>query len=70
MPMDAEKTCLVCGKTATAEQVDVGIGLMQAGPFHCVHCGWVEGGCPAEECGNCISWEYCQGKSMGVEKSE
>lgn len=61
------KQCPECGKKARAEWVDVGFGpySQQAGPYYCI-CGWVEKGCPAEtkdRCHQCISWDYCQGKS-------
>jgi hypothetical protein len=60
--------CPKCGKEATAEFVDVGIGTgCQAGPYYCI-CGWVEGGCPSNECikWKCKSYDYCKGKSIGA----
>jgi hypothetical protein len=52
-----------------AEVVDVGFGEdygVQAEPFHCEECGYVESGCMQEECqkGHCLSWNYCRGKSI------
>jgi len=62
--------CPVCGPgvPAYAEWVDNGFGpyAVQAGPFHCMDCGWVEVGCPQSECitDRCTSWDYCQGKAI------
>ena len=62
--------CPQCGSDAHAEFVDVGIGMCQVGPYHCI-CGWVERGCPAKECdeNKCTSWSYCQGKSILPEQN-
>ena len=58
--------CPECGTNCFTEWVDVGIGFVQADPFHCELCGWVEGGCPAYEClkSKCHSWEFCKGKAF------
>jgi len=62
------RLCDVCGEEAEAEFVDNGFGpySVQAGPYNCFRCGWVETGCPAEKCikERCFSWDVCQGKSI------
>lgn len=59
--------CPKCKATAYAQWVDNGFGpyAVQAGPYHCGRCGWVEGGCPAEVCigEKCQSFYYCKGKA-------
>ena len=59
--------CPDCGANMRAEWVDIGFGpySCQAGPFHCEECGYVQGGCPADECAKdkCTAWWYCKGKS-------
>jgi hypothetical protein len=64
--------CEKCGaKDLSTEWVDNGFGpySVQASPYHCDACGWVETGCPADECikERCFSWSTCQGKSIVIE---
>ena len=65
-----EIKCPECGKMATAEFVDVGFGEIngvQAGPYYCEACQWIEPGCPTgskDNCKKCVSEWYCQGKSL------
>ena len=35
-------TCPECGETATCDEVDIGVGMQQCGPYGCESCGWVE----------------------------
>ena len=35
--------CPICGGEATAEYVDIGVGMQQCTPFGCEDCQWVEG---------------------------
>lgn len=62
------ENCPVCGKVCHAEWVDNGFGpyAVQASPYHCESCGWVETGCPAGKCikHRCFSWEICKGKAL------
>jgi hypothetical protein len=34
--------CPHCGLIATADFVDIGVGMQQSGPFGCETCGWSE----------------------------
>lgn len=61
--------CPKCGSESHAEFVDVGVGMIQAGPYYCSICGWVEAGCSATDCERCKSWDYCQGRSILTEQS-
>ena len=36
--------CPYCGTDCDADWVDVGVGMVQAGPYHCVNCGASEAG--------------------------
>ena len=61
---EPEEYCPVCDKRVHAEFVDNGFGpyAIQAGPYHCISCGWVEG-CPyKEDCikEKCVSWNICK----------
>jgi hypothetical protein len=38
------RACPYCGASCEADWVDVGIGEIQCGPFHCVECGASEVG--------------------------
>jgi len=42
LPFD-QMICPACGKIASAEFVDNGVGNVQCSPFHCYDCGWTEG---------------------------
>ncbi len=60
-------TCPKCGLELHTEWVDNGFGpfAVQASPYVCEECGWVEGGCPANECSEqCFSWIKCRGRSI------
>lgn len=64
--------CPVCSERVYAEYVDTGFGpySVQADPYHCGACGWIETGCPADKCieGKCHSWEICQGRAIDEPK--
>lgn len=34
-----EKECPYCGDAMNADYVDVGVGMVQCGPYHCYSCG-------------------------------
>ena len=38
------ENCPYCGTLCHADFVDVGVGMVQCGPFHCVECGASERG--------------------------
>jgi len=63
--------CPNCGEKCYTEWVDVGVGKIQADPYHCEYCGWVEVGCPAEKCSHiCQSYDFCKGKAKGDGNSD
>ena len=37
-----QRECPECGLIATADFVDIGVGMQQCGPFGCEACGWTE----------------------------
>lgn len=57
--------CPLCEHRVYAEYVDNGFGpyAVQAEPYHCENCGWIETGCPANSCKKCKTWDICQGRS-------
>lgn len=36
--------CPYCGVDTTADWCDVGVGMVQVGPYHCMNCGATEAG--------------------------
>ena len=44
-----QMTCPACGLIATADFVDIGVGMQQCGPFGCEACGWKEDQTAIEE---------------------
>lgn len=39
-----DEPCPYCGAMTQCETVDVGVGFVQAGPYHCYECGATEAG--------------------------
>lgn len=74
MFVEPTMTCPNCGQVAYADWVDIGFGpySAQVSPYHCLNCGWVEGGCMATRChgDHCHSWIECGGAAMGFHPGE
>lgn len=34
--------CPVCCEEATCDEIDIGVGVQQCGPYGCESCGWVQ----------------------------
>lgn len=62
---EPKEQCPLCHDEARAIFVDNGFGpySVQAGPYECTTCNWVEDGCKQDVCikEKCISWEVCRG---------
>lgn len=37
--MEPKVNCPYCGEPCDADFVDIGVGMMQCGPYHCLSCG-------------------------------
>jgi hypothetical protein len=66
--------CPICKTALHTDWVDNGFGpyAIQASPYHCEDCNWIETSCPQEVCieARCISWETCQGRAINVDALE
>jgi hypothetical protein len=65
---DYTSPCPYCGTTCNCDLVDVGVGLVQCGPYHCERCGATEIGAydkpGATACEQIFGW-YGPGRPPG-----